>query len=122
MTHWVTEPTAMGTMPWPVIELPHVGALARMLDVDAGELEWFAETRGLQRHVGMPLRHYRWAVLPKRTGVRLVAAPKPRLKEIQRRLFAPRPDSNAAAPAGTWWCAGSIGANGARSTRRFGRL
>ena len=35
----------------------------------------------------MPLRHYRWAVFPKRTGVRLVAAPKPRLKEIQRRML-----------------------------------
>jgi RNA-directed DNA polymerase len=87
VTHWVTEPTAMGTMPWPVMELPHIGALARLLDVDAGELAWFADTRGLERHVGVPLRHYRWAVLPKRSGVRLVAAPKPRLKEIQRRLL-----------------------------------
>ncbi len=85
--HWVTEPTAMGTMLWPVIELPHIGALSRLLDVDAGELEWFADTRGLERHVGVPLRHYRWAVLPKRSGVRVVAAPKPRLKEIQRRLL-----------------------------------
>ena len=49
VTHWMTEPTAMGTMPWPVIELPHVGALARLLDVDAGELAWFADTRGLER-------------------------------------------------------------------------
>jgi hypothetical protein len=66
---------------------PHVGSLCRLLDVDAGELEWFADTRGLERHVGMPLRHYRWAVLPKRNGARLLAAPKPRLKEIQRRLL-----------------------------------
>ncbi|HEY5049943.1 MAG TPA: reverse transcriptase family protein, partial [Acidothermaceae bacterium] len=87
VTHWVTEPTAMGAMPWPVMALPHLAALCRLLDVDAGELEWFADTRGLERQVGMPLRHYRWAMLPKRTGVRLVAAPKPRLKEIQRRLL-----------------------------------
>ena len=87
VTHWMTEPTAMGTMPWPVMELPHLGALARLLDVDAGELAWFADTRGLERQVGLPLRHYRWAVLPKRSGVRFVAAPKPRLKEIQRRLL-----------------------------------
>ena len=84
---WPTEPTSMGAMPWPVIELPHVGALSRLLDIDASELAWFADTRGLERHVGMPLRHYRWAVLPKRDGVRLVAAPKPRLKEIQRRIL-----------------------------------
>ena len=87
VTHWVIEPTAMGTMPWPVMELPHVGALARLLDVDAGELAWFADTRGLERRADTPLRHYRWTVLPKRSGVRLVAAPKPRLKEIQRRLL-----------------------------------
>jgi RNA-directed DNA polymerase len=87
VTHWVTEPTSMGTMPWPVVALPHLGALARLLDVDAGELAWFADLRGLERRVDVPLRHYRWTVLPKRTGVRLVAAPKPRLKEIQRRLL-----------------------------------
>jgi RNA-directed DNA polymerase len=77
----------MGPMPWPVLELPHVGALARLLDVDARELAWFADTRGLERRVDVPLRHYRWTVLPKRRGVRLVAAPKPRLKEIQRRVL-----------------------------------
>jgi RNA-directed DNA polymerase len=87
VTHWVTEPTAMGPMPWPVLELPHLGALARLLDVDAGELAWFADTRGLERRVDLLLRHYRWAVVPKRAGVRLVAAPKPRLKEIQRRVL-----------------------------------
>jgi RNA-directed DNA polymerase len=87
VTHLIPELTAMGTMPWPVTELPHVGALSRLLDVDAGELGWFADTRGLERHVGLPLRHYRWAVVPKRTGVRILAAPKPRLKEIQRRLL-----------------------------------
>jgi RNA-directed DNA polymerase len=87
VVHWRTEPTAMGPMPWPVAELPHLGALARLLDVDVGELDWFADTRGLERRVSEPLRHYRWVVLPKRSGIRLVAAPKPRLKEIQRRLL-----------------------------------
>jgi RNA-directed DNA polymerase len=87
MAHWVSEPTAMGPTLWPVLALPHVGVLGLLLDVDVGELEWFADTHGLERRVDMPLRHYRWAVRPKRTGVRLVAAPKPRLKEIQRRLL-----------------------------------
>jgi hypothetical protein len=80
---------------WPVTRLPDLQALARLLDIDTGELDWFADNRSLERAAGEPLRHYRWSALPKRGGVRLVAAPKPRLKEIQRRLvrhvFAPIP-------------------------------
>jgi hypothetical protein len=87
VTSWIAEPTSMGTTPWPVLALPHVGVLARLLDADVGELEWFADTGGLERRADSPLRHYRWTVLPKRGGVRLVAAPKPRLKEIQRRVL-----------------------------------
>jgi hypothetical protein len=87
VVHWLVVPTEMATTRWPVTPLPDVGALARLLDLDAGELDWFADLRGLERRVAEPLRHYRWSVLPKRTGVRLLAAPKPRLKEIQRRLL-----------------------------------
>jgi hypothetical protein len=76
----------MGTMPWPITPVPDLAALAALLDLDAGELAWFADTRGQERRVDEPLRHYRWRALPKRGGSRLVAAPKPRLKEIQRRL------------------------------------
>jgi hypothetical protein len=71
----------------PVADLPDLTALARLLDVDDGELAWFADLRFWERRVTPPLRHYRWWTLPKRDGVRLVAAPKPRLKEIQRRLL-----------------------------------
>lgn len=84
---WTPVPTAITTRPWPVAELPDLSALARLLDVDQGELAWFADVRGLERSVAEPLRHYRWKTMPRATGVRLVAAPKPRLKEIQRRLL-----------------------------------
>jgi hypothetical protein len=71
-----------------------------MLDVDQAELAWFADNRGLERTGGEALRHYRWHVVPRRGGVRLLAAPKPRLKEIQRRLLrhvlAPIPTHDAA--------------------------
>jgi RNA-directed DNA polymerase len=87
VAHWYLVPTDMGPMPWPVRQLATVGALARLLDVDAGELAWFADVRNLERSVSEPLRHYRWRQLPKRDGVRLIAAPKPRLKEIQRRIL-----------------------------------
>jgi hypothetical protein len=85
--HWLIAPTEMAGTRWPVTPLPDLGALARLLDLDTGELDWFADTRSLERRVTGPLRHYRWFVLPKRDGVRLLAAPKPRLKEIQRRLL-----------------------------------
>jgi hypothetical protein len=97
---WTPVPTEMGRSAWPVTELPDLDALCRLLDVGQGELAWFADVRGLERHVANPLRHYRWSLLPKRSGVRIVAAPKPRLKEIQRRLlrhvFGPIPAHDAA--------------------------
>jgi RNA-directed DNA polymerase len=98
---WTPQPTAMGRTPWPVTELPDLAALARLLDLDQGELAWFADLRAWTRRAPEPLRHYRWRELPKRGGgTRLVAAPKPRLKEIQRRLLrhvlAPIPTHAAA--------------------------
>ncbi|MGH8960533.1 MAG: reverse transcriptase family protein [Jatrophihabitantaceae bacterium] len=87
IVHW--EPVATTALPSPclIARLDDLSALARLLDLDAGELDWFADVRGLERTVAAPLRHYRWRALPKRDGVRLVAAPKPRMKEIQRRLL-----------------------------------
>jgi hypothetical protein len=85
---------------WPVTPLPDLAALARLLDLDQGELAWFADARGWERRVAEPLRHYRWRAVPRPDRVRLLAAPKPRLKEIQRRLlrhvFAPVPVHEAA--------------------------
>ena len=73
---------------WPVAELHDHEALAALLDVDQGELAWFADVRAQARQLPpQPLQHYRWTALPRPDGVRLVAAPKPRLKEIQRRLL-----------------------------------
>jgi hypothetical protein len=97
---WTPVPTRMNRPAWPVTDLPDLAALCLLLDIDHCELAWFADVRGLESGVVAPLRHYRWTALPKRSGVRLVAAPKPRLKEIQRRLlrhvFAPIPVHEAA--------------------------
>lgn len=80
--------------------LPDAAALARLLDVDQGELAWFADAKGLERTVGEPLRHYRWHAVERRGRLRLLAEPKPRLKEAQRRLLrhvlAPVPVHDAA--------------------------
>lgn len=84
---WEPVPTELAWRRWPVAELPDQAAVARLLDVDAGELAWFADARRLERTAGEALRHYRWRVVQRPAGVRLLAAPKPRLKEAQRRLL-----------------------------------
>ena len=87
VVRWRPVAVTVVRRPWPVAELPDAAALARMLDVDLGELLWFADPRGLERTSGQALRHYHWRTVPHGSGVRLLAAPKPRLKEIQRRVL-----------------------------------
>ena len=87
MVVWTAEPTRIVRRRWPVAELHDHAALAALLDVDQGELAWFADVRTQARQLPPRLQHYRWTAFPRPDGVRLVAAPKPRLKEIQRRLL-----------------------------------
>jgi RNA-directed DNA polymerase len=87
VSHWEPGPTSLAWHRYPVADLPDQAAVARLLDLDLGELAWLADTRGLERTAGEPLRHYRWHVVPRPHGVRLLAAPKPRLREAQRRLL-----------------------------------
>jgi hypothetical protein len=86
---WLAFEPTMGRLRWPVPELASVGALAGWVGVDAGQLAWLADARGLEREVADErLRHYRYTWLP-RPGAppRLIEAPKPRLKAIQRRIL-----------------------------------
>lgn len=80
------HPAAGAPQEWTVRSIRTAGELAAMLNLTVGELEWFADRRGLERRVGAePLRHYRYRWSPKRSGgARLLEAPKPRLKRIQR--------------------------------------
>ena len=87
VVRWQPVPTALAWERYPVADLPDEAAVARLLDLDAGELAWFADTRGLERTAGEALRHYRWRAVDRPSGVRLLAAPKPRLREAQRRLL-----------------------------------
>jgi hypothetical protein len=63
--------------------------LADWLGLSPGELDWFAGERGGQALAQRrPLQHYRYALSPKASGgVRLLEAPKPRLKAVQRRIL-----------------------------------
>lgn len=86
---WLRPDVAMGERRWdvPVIDTP--GDLARWLVLDAGELDWFVDERGLERLArGEALRHYRYRWIPKRRGgLRLLESPKPRLKGLLRRIL-----------------------------------
>ncbi len=83
---WRDFETEMGRTRWPVPEITSPGALAERLELDAGQLMWLADARGLER--GTPerrLRHYTYRWQPRRDGPpRPIARPKRRLKEIQR--------------------------------------
>ncbi len=72
-----------------VMEWNTVSDLADWLGLRQNELNWFADRKQLQRFAAdEPLRHYRYHWVRKRHGrCRLIEAPKPRLREIQRRLL-----------------------------------
>ena len=72
----------------PVIE--SVGDLADWLSLSTDELEWFADLKGLGNKLQRTaLQHYHYSIRPKRSGgVRLIEMPKPRLKELQRRILS----------------------------------
>ena len=84
----VFEP-AMGFRRWPVPVLDTVGDLAVFLELEPGVLEWFADVRGLERVAADErLRHYRYTRVPRAAGPpRVLEAPKPRLKALQRRVL-----------------------------------
>jgi RNA-directed DNA polymerase len=92
---WLTEPQRMQPVAaaeaWPVPAIESAAELADWLLLDPGELEWFADLKGLgcSAKASPQLRHYHYRVLVKRSGgIRLIEAPKPRLKELQRQILS----------------------------------
>ena len=94
VAEWVSEPQRMlpvaAAAAWGVPEIASVGALTEWLGVRPEELEWFADLKDFNRRSGVgKLGHYTYRVLEKTSGgVRLIEAPKGRLKEMQRRILA----------------------------------
>ena len=74
---------------WSVPRLRTVGELAEWLQVPCSQLEWFADLRHWESKTDLErLRHYRYRWVGSGAGrVRLIEAPKPRLKAIQRLLL-----------------------------------
>ncbi|HKS72018.1 MAG TPA: reverse transcriptase family protein [Terriglobales bacterium] len=91
---WVSEPQQMEPVPaarlWNVPAISSVRDLAEWFGIPVSDLEWFADLKGLTaRDPSTKLNHYHYQVMRKSSGgLRLIEAPKPRLKEIQRQILA----------------------------------
>ena len=91
---WLAEPQQMQPVAaaeaWGLPVIESVGALAEWLLVYPFELLWFADLKGLAYKTRQPrLGHYHYRALGKGSGaIRLIEAPKPTLKELQRRILA----------------------------------
>jgi hypothetical protein len=85
----VAPPEAPASGPWNTPAVGSAEELAASLELELGELEWFADLAELGYKTQNPrLQHYHYRIVSNRFGsVRLIEAPKPRLKEIQRRIL-----------------------------------
>jgi hypothetical protein len=119
MRHWLLPEPGMIQVDgppshFPVAPLPSVGALAQALAIEPDVLSWFADLRRLNADTRIPaLSHYRFRWVGKASGgYRLLEAPKPRLREIQRFILRHVLDAVPAAPPAHGFVAG-------RSVRSF---
>lgn len=91
---WIAAPNRMrpvrAASAWNIPAIETSGALAGWLGLSAGELEWFADLKGLgPKQSDARLNHYRYRALAKQSGsIRLIEAPKERLKQIQRQILS----------------------------------
>jgi hypothetical protein len=85
----VMAPVAGPPQLWSIPPLTTAGELAAFVDLQANELDWFADCQRRERTaIRESLRHYRYHWVAKRSGSRrLIEAPKPRLKRLQRRVL-----------------------------------
>ena len=69
--------------------LPTLGALSDWIGLPLAQLAWFADVEGYRAGAGREsTRHYRYHWRPRRSGApRLLEAPKPMLKGIQRQIL-----------------------------------
>lgn len=93
IVHWLTQPHEMRPVPaarnWGLPALESSGVLADWFGLSASELEWFADRKGLAcKQRSAQIRHYHYKILTKQSGsLRLIEAPKSRLKQMQRKIL-----------------------------------
>lgn len=114
VVHLVLTSARMGRNRFGVPPLDGLDDLAAFLRVEPAELEWFADVRSYQRRApGTALHHYRYRWLSKRGAPRLLEAPKPRLRELQRRLLREVLNGVPVHPAAHGFVAGRSAVTGA---------
>jgi len=103
---WMAPPPAMQPVPaakqWNLPPIVTAGDLAEWLQLSTSDLAWFADLKALltQRKLRHELHHYHYRILAKPYGsVRLIEAPKPRLKQIQRQILTAILESIPSHPA-----------------------
>jgi hypothetical protein len=90
---WLAEPQRMHPVPaasgWDLPRIESIGALCDWLWLDATQLDWFSDLKGLNlKSPEQRLNHYDYRVLRKTDGgIRLIEAPKSRLKNLQRQIL-----------------------------------
>jgi len=90
--HHFLEPAPMAPRPGALAacalpDLATPGDLAKWLGLAIGQLDWYADRRNTNGADDGPLCHYRYRWIPKRHGMRLTEAPKPKLRAMQRRIL-----------------------------------
>jgi hypothetical protein len=81
---WAPPAPAPDPIRWDLPSFDSPRAVADWLRLEIGELRWLANCDRRRAADGGPL-HYRWRWLPKRSGGRrLIEAPKPMLRSVQR--------------------------------------
>ena len=97
IAEWTNEARSMlpaaAARSWDIPEIGTVAALADWFGVTVGEVEWHADLKRLTSRAragtGDRLNHYHYRVLGKAGGsIRLIEAPKERLKAMQRKILA----------------------------------
>jgi RNA-directed DNA polymerase len=90
IAEWLVEQQRMhpvlAARHWNLPAIETTGDLARWLSVHPGQLEWFADLKGLCSKLNRDkLQHYLYRILEKRSGgVRVIESPKRELKQLQR--------------------------------------
>ena len=90
---WLTDSQKMNPVVaarrWAVPAIETAGDLAKWLNVSASDLLWFADLKGFGYEPdSYKLQHYNYKVLAKQFGsVRLIEAPKLRLRGLQKRIL-----------------------------------
>jgi len=93
VSQWLIEPPQMLPVSvaanWDLPPIESIGALCDWFWLEPGQLEWFADLKGLCNKEDRPrVGHYHYRVLSKPDGnIRLIEAPKQRLKNLQRQIL-----------------------------------